>query len=65
MAPGTAPQKTVDFRISFFAAAGVIGGLGCLTAVIAGGLMTGKAFKEGMHQVLVHAPSPLEFKQIE
>jgi|MGYP004019915265 hypothetical protein len=41
-------------------AAGVVAGLSCFAVVLAGGFMTATAVKEGIKQVPVESPIPIE-----
>jgi len=44
-------------------AVGVIGGLGCLVVVIVGGFITAEAAKDGIKQVPIESPIPIEAPQ--
>ena len=46
-------------------ATSVVAGLSCLAVVITGGFITAKAVKEGVQQVPVEAPIPMENSQAQ
>ena len=63
MVPGTDPRNTGDQITVVITAVGVIGGLGCLAVVIVGGFITADAAKDGIKQVPIELPIPIEAPQ--
>ena len=63
MVPGTDPRNTGDQITAVITAVGVIGGLGCLAVVIVGGFMTADATRDGIKQVPIESPIPIEAPQ--
>ena len=63
MVPGTDPRNTGDQITVVITAVGVIGGLGCLAVVIVGGFITADAAREGIKQVPIESPIPIEAPQ--
>ena len=63
MVPGTDPRNTGDQITVVITAVGVIGGLGCLAVVIVGGFMTADATRDGIKQVPIESPIPIEAPQ--
>ena len=63
MVPGTDPRNTGDQITAVITAVGVIGGLGCLAVVIVGGFMTADATSDGIKQVPIESPIPIEAPQ--
>ena len=55
---------SIDFTARAITAFGVLAGLGCLAVVIIGGFITAAAVKEGIEQVPVEAPIPMEDSQV-
>ena len=63
--PSSPPQSlSVDFTTTVIAAIGVLAGLSCLAVVVIGGFITATAVKEGIKQVPVEAPIPMEDSQV-
>ena len=54
------PGTTVDQITTVITAVGVIGGLSCLAVVIVGGFITPDAAKDGVKQILIESPIPIE-----
>ena len=63
MVPGTDPRNTDDQITAVITAVGVIGGLGCLAVVIVGGFITADAARDGIKQVPIESPIPIEAPQ--
>ena len=63
MVPGTDPRNTGDQITVVITAVGVIGGLGCLAVVIVGGFITADAARDGIKQVPIESPIPIEDPQ--
>ena len=63
MVSDTDPRNTDDQITAVITAAGVIGGLGCLVVVIVGGFITADAAKDGIKQVPIESPIPIEAPQ--
>ncbi|WP_413745835.1 hypothetical protein [Synechococcus sp. MIT S9507] len=63
MVPSTDPRNTGDQITAVITAVGVIGGLGCLVVVIVGGFITAGAAKDGIKQVPIQSPIPIEAPQ--
>ena len=63
MVPGTDPRNTGDQITVVITAVGVIGGLGCLAVVIVGGFITADAARDGIKQVPIESPIPIEAPQ--
>ena len=64
MVPGTDPRNTGDQITAVITAVGVIGGLGCLAVVIVGGFITADAARDGIKQVPIESPIPIEAPKI-
>ena len=64
MVPGTDPRNTGDQITAVITAVGVIGGLSCLAVVIVGGLITANAARDGIKQVPIESPIPIEAPKI-
>ena len=60
MVPSTDPRNTGDQITAVITAVGVIGGLSCLAVVIVGGFITADAFKDGIKQIPIESPIPIE-----
>ena len=56
----TDPGTTGDQITTVIKAVGVIGGLSCLAVVIVGGFITACTAKDGVKQILVESPIPIE-----
>ena len=65
MVPGTDPRNTGDQITVVITAVGVIGGLGCLAVVIVGGFITADAARDGIKQVPIESPIPIEAPQTQ
>ena len=65
MVPGTDPRNTGDQITVVITAVGVIGGLGCLAVVIVGGFITADAARDGIKQVPIESPIPIEAPQAQ
>ena len=63
MVPGTDPRNTGDQITVVITAVGVIGGLSCLAVVIVGGFITANAARDGIKQVPIESPIPIEAPQ--
>ena len=63
MVPSTDPRNTGDQITAVITAVGVIGGLGCWVVVIVGGFITAEAAKDGIKQVPIESPIPIEAPQ--
>ena len=63
MVSDTDPRNTDDQITAVITAVGVIGGLGCLAVVIVGGFITADAAKDGIKQVPIESPIPIEAPQ--
>ena len=63
MVPGTDPRNIGDPITVVITAVGVIGGLGCLAVVIVGGFITADAARDGIKQVPIESPIPIEAPQ--
>ena len=63
MVPSTDPRNTGDQITAVITAVGVIGGLSCLAVVIVGGFITAEAAKDGIKQVPIESPIPIEAPQ--
>ena len=63
MVPGTDPRNTGDQITAVITAVGVIGGLSCLAVVIVGGFITANAARDGIKQVPIESPIPIEAPQ--
>ena len=63
MVPGNDPRNTGDQITVVITAVGVIGGLGCLAVVIVGGFITADAARDGIKQVPIESPIPIEAPQ--
>jgi hypothetical protein len=64
MVPGTDPRNTGDQITAVITAVGVIGGLSCLAVVIVGGFITANAARDGIKQVPIESPIPIEAPKI-
>ena len=64
MAPSTDPGNTGDQITAVITAVGVIGGLSCLAVVIVGGFITANAARDGIKQVPIESPIPIEAPKI-
>ena len=65
MVPSTDPRNTGDQITAVITAVGVIGGLGCLAVVIVGGFMTADATRDGIKQIPIESPIPIEAPQAQ
>ena len=54
----------VDLTTRVIVVIGVLSGLSCLAVVVIGGFITATAVKEGIKQVPVEAPIPMEDSQV-
>ena len=63
MVPGTDPRNTDDQITAVITAVGVIGGLNCLAVVIVGGFIAADAARDGIKQVPIESPIPIEAPQ--
>ena len=63
MPSSSVQNSSVDFSTRVIAAIGVLAGLSCLAVVVIGGFITATAVKEGIKQVPVEAPIPMEDSQ--
>ena len=62
--PSSSVQNSfADFSTRVVVAIGVLTGLSCLAVVVIGGFITATAVKEGIQQVPVEAPIPMEDSQ--
>ena len=64
MPSSSVQNSSVDFSTRVIVAIGVLAGLGCLAVVVIGGFITATAVKEGIKQVPVEAPIPMEDSQV-
>ncbi len=64
MVTDTDPRNTGDQITVVITAVGVIGGLGCLAVVIVGGFITADAARDGIKQVPIESPIPIEAPKI-
>ncbi len=64
MPSSSVQNSSVDFSTRVIAAIGVLAGLSCLAVVVIGGFITATAVKEGIKQVPVEAPIPMEDSQV-
>ena len=64
MPSSSVQNASVDFSTRVIVAIGVLAGLGCLAVVVIGGFITATAVKEGIKQVPVEAPIPMEDSQV-
>ena len=63
MPSSSVQNSSVDFTTRVIVAIGVLTGLSCLAVVVIGGFITATAVKEGIQQVPVEAPIPMEDSQ--
>ena len=63
MPSSSVQNSSVDFSTRVIVAIGVLTGLSCLAVVVIGGFITATAVKEGIKQVPVEAPIPMEDSQ--
>ena len=63
MPSSSVQNSSVDFTTRVIVAIGVLTGLSCLAVVVIGGFITATAVKEGIKQVPVEAPIPMEDSQ--
>jgi len=63
MPSSSVQNSSVDFTTRVIVAIGVLTGLSCLAVVDIGGFITATAVKEGIKQVPVDAPIPMEDSQ--
>ena len=64
MPSSSVQNSSVDFTTRVIVAIGVLTGLSCLAVVVIGGFITATAVKEGIKQVPVEAPIPMEDSQV-
>ena len=64
MPSSSVQNSSVDFTTGVIVAIGVLTGLSCLAVVVIGGFITATAVKEGIKQVPVEAPIPMEDSQV-
>ena len=64
MPSSSVQNSSVDFSTRVIVAIGVLAGLSCLAVVVIGGFITATAVKEGIKQVPVEAPIPMEDSQV-
>ena len=64
MPSSSVQNSSVDFTTGVIVAIGVLTGLSCLAVVVFGGFITATAVKEGIKQVPVEAPIPMEDSQV-
>ena len=55
---------SIDMTTRVIVSIGVLAGLSCLAVVVIGGFITATAVKEGIKQVPVEAPIPIEDSQV-
>ena len=60
MASSPPQRNTVDAITTWIMSAAVVAGLSGFALVIAGGFMTASAVREGIQQVPVESPAPIE-----
>ena len=60
MTPNNGEQTRIDITTSLITAVGVLGGLSGLAIVIAGGFITANAVQNGLQQIPIESPVPLE-----
>ena len=60
MVRSTGPGNTGDQITAVITAVGVLGGLSCLAVVIVGGFITADAAKDGIKQIPIESPIPIE-----
>ena len=63
MVPSTDPGNTGDQITAAITAVGVFSGLSCLAVVIIGGFITADATKDGIKQIPMESPIPIETPQ--
>ena len=64
MPSSSVQNSSVDFSTRVIVVIGVLAGLSCLAVVVIGGFITATAVKEGIKQVPVEAPIPMEDSQV-
>ena len=64
MASSPGNPTPLDFQTRVIMVTAVVAGLSCLTAVIIGGFITATSVQEGVQQVPVEAPMPMEDFQV-
>ncbi len=64
MPSSSVQNSSVDFSTRVIVAIGVLAGLSCLAVVVIGGFITATAVKEGIKQVPVEAPIPMQDSQV-
>ena len=64
MPSSSVQNSSVNFTTRVIVAIGVLTGLSCLAVVVIGGFITATAVKEGIQQVPVEAPIPMEDSQV-
>ena len=60
MVRSTGLGNTGDQITAVITAVGVLGGLSCLAVVIVGGFITADAAKDGIKQIPIESPIPIE-----
>ncbi|QNI55920.1 putative conserved membrane protein [Synechococcus sp. BIOS-E4-1] len=60
MVPSTDPGNTGDQITAVITAVAVFSGLSCLAVVIIGGFITADAAKDGIKQIPMESPIPIE-----
>ena len=60
MGPSTDPGDTDDQITAAITAVGIFSGLSCLAVVILGGFITAAAAKDGIKQLPMESPMPIE-----
>ncbi len=63
MVPRTDPGNTGDQITAAITAVGVFSGLSCLAVVIIGGFIAADAAKDGIRQIPMESPMPIEASQ--
>ena len=63
MVPSTDPGNTGDQITAVITAVGVFSGLSCLAVVIIGGFITADAARDGIKQIPMQSPIPIEARQ--
>ena len=64
MSSSPVQDLSVDFTTRVIVVIGVLSGLSCLAVVVIGGFITATAVKDGIKQVPVEAPIPMEHSQV-
>tara|TARA_B100000459_G_scaffold135157_1_gene91121 strand:+ start:703 stop:912 length:210 start_codon:yes stop_codon:yes gene_type:complete len=64
MPSSSVQNSSVDFSTRVIVAIGVLAGLSCLAVVVIGGFITATAVQEGIKQVPVEAPIPMQDSQV-